>query len=117
MTQKAPRPYRSRRRTRATGLPHLAARLPRDFRSPTAVNGFIGDLIVEFTAGRVDARSAAVLGYLGQLVIQTLPLLRQEGCLNGADRAAAATAAVLRAFKNVPRGVPTPKHSNATNDS
>ncbi|HKO05041.1 MAG TPA: hypothetical protein VJW51_09845 [Candidatus Acidoferrales bacterium] len=74
----SPRPRRSRRWTRETGLPHLAAQLPKDFRSPTAVNGFIYSLTAEVTAGRVDSRTAAVLGYLTQLAIQTLPLLRIE---------------------------------------
>ncbi len=69
---------RFRRWTRESGLPHLAAQLPKDFRSPTAVNGFIYSLTVEVTAGRADSRTAAVLGYLTQLAIQTLPLLRIE---------------------------------------
>jgi hypothetical protein len=103
MTQKVPRTYKSRRRTLATGLPHLAARLPRDFRSPTAINAFIGDLIVEVTAGRADARSAAVLGYLSQLIIQTLPLLRIEGSLTDTERAAAATAAIVSAIRGPAR--------------
>ena len=77
-TAAQPRPRRSRRWTRESGLPHLAAQLPKDFRSPTAVNGFIYSLTAEVSAGRVDARTAAVLGYLTQLAIQTLPLLRSE---------------------------------------
>jgi len=75
---KQPRERSSRRRTSASALPQLAAQLPKDFRSPTAVNAFIYSLTVEFTAGRVDSRKAAVLGYLSQLAIQTLPLLRIE---------------------------------------
>ena len=75
---KQPRKPRSRRWTRESGLPHLAAQLPKDFRSPTAVNGFIYSLTAEVTVGRVDSRTAAVLGYLAQLAIQTLPLLRIE---------------------------------------
>ena len=80
MTQspKQPRPRSSRRWTRESGLSHLAAQLPKDFRSPTAVNAFIYSLTAEVTAGRVDSRTAAVLGYLTQLAIQTLPLLRSE---------------------------------------
>ena len=81
MTQSASphRPQRrSRRFTRESGFPLLAAQLPQDFRSPTAVNAFIYSLTVEVTAGRVDSRAAAVLGYLTQLAIQTLPLLRIE---------------------------------------
>jgi hypothetical protein len=100
--QHTPPNRRSRRRTRETGLPHLAACLPRDFRSPTAINGFLGDLIVEVTAGRVDSRRAAVLGYLGQLIIQTLPLLRQEHRITDAERAAAAQAAIFKAFGRTP---------------
>jgi len=73
-----PKPPRSRRWTRPSGLPHLAAQLPKDFRSPSAVNSFIYSLAVEVTAGRVESRTAAVLGYLSQLAIQTLPLLRIE---------------------------------------
>src|SRR5208282_3314078 len=75
---KQPRQPRSRRWTRESGLPHLAAQLPKDFRSPTAVNAFIYSLTAEVTAGRVEPRTAAVLGYLTQLAIQTLPLLRIE---------------------------------------
>ena len=74
----SPKPRSSRRWTRNSGLSHLAARLPTDFRSPTAVNAFIYSLTAEVTAGRVDSRTAAVLGYLTQLAIQRLPLLRIE---------------------------------------
>src|SRR5271155_2539574 len=69
---------RSRRLTRRNGLPHLAAKLPPDFRCPTHVNAFIYDLAVEVAAGRVESRTAATLGYLSQLAIQTLPLIRLE---------------------------------------
>jgi len=88
---------RSHRRTRESGLPHLAAQLPKDFRSPTAVNGFIYSLTAEVTAGRADARTAAVLGYLTQLAIQTLPLLRIE---DGPD---AREPRVFRFISHVPR--------------
>ena len=74
---------RSRRLTTENGLPHLAAQLPPDFRSPTNVNAFIYSLTVEATAGRVDSRRAAILGYLSQLAIQTLPLLRIESTPEG----------------------------------
>jgi hypothetical protein len=74
----SPRTRRSRRWTRESGLPHLAAQLPKDFRSPTAVNAFIYSLTAEVTAGRVESRTATILGYLTQLAIQTLPLLRIE---------------------------------------
>jgi len=86
MTQPSPkqRPARrSRRHTHASGLPLLAAQLPPDFRSATAVNGFIYSLTVEATAGRVEPRTAAVLGYLTQLAIQTLPQLRIESTPEG----------------------------------
>jgi hypothetical protein len=63
---------------RASGLPHLAAQLPPNFRSPSAVNSFIYSLAEEVTAGRLERHTAAVLGYLAQLAIQTLPLLRLE---------------------------------------
>jgi hypothetical protein len=106
MTQTVPRPRRSRRRTLATGLPHLAARLPRDFRSASAINSFIGDLIVEVTAGRADARSAAILGYLLQLIIQTLPLVQREGWSTEPARATAAKAAILAAFETPAPGSP-----------
>jgi len=88
MTQspKQPRQRRSRRWTRESGLPHLAAQLPADFRTPTAVNGFIYSLAVEVTAGRADSRTAAVLGYLSQLALQTLPMLRAEAEPDGAER-------------------------------
>jgi hypothetical protein len=82
---KQPRQCRPRHRTRESGLPQLAAQLPKDFRSPTAVNAFIYSLTVEFTAGRVDSRKAAVLGYLSQLAIQTLPLLRIEDGPDGRE--------------------------------
>jgi hypothetical protein len=61
----------------------LAAQLPKDFRTPTAVNAFIYSLTAEVTAGRVDSRTATVLGYLSQLAIQTLPLLRIEAWPDG----------------------------------
>ena len=73
-----PQAPRSRRRVGKNGLPFLAAQLPPDFRSPTNVNAFIYSLTTEVTAGRVKPRTAAVLGYLSQLAIQTLPLLRAE---------------------------------------
>jgi hypothetical protein len=87
MTQspKQPCPRSSRRWTRQSGLPSLAAQLPKDFRSPSAVNGFIYSLTVEVTAGRVESRTAAILGYLSQLAIQTLPLLRSESEPTGAE--------------------------------
>jgi len=68
----------SRRRTGPEGLPYLAAKLPPDFASPAHINEFIYNLSVEVVAGRVDSRRAAVLGYLSQLGIQTLPLLLQQ---------------------------------------
>ena len=71
-------PRRSRRWTSQTGFPQLAAALPPNFECAGAVNGFIYSLTAEVTAGRVDSRTAAVLGYLSQLAIQTLPLLRAE---------------------------------------
>ena len=69
---------RSRHHTRPSGLPYLASKLPSDFRTPVAVNGFIYNLAVEVTAGRVESRTAAILGYLSQLAIQTLPLLKKD---------------------------------------
>jgi len=78
---------RSRRLTRENGLPYLSAQLPPDFRCPSHVNAFIYSLTTEVTAGRVEARTAAVLGYLSQLAIQTLPLLRIEAGLTNASRA------------------------------
>jgi hypothetical protein len=81
MTQQPPKKRyqpRSRRLTSHNGLPYLASQLPPDFRCPTHVNAFIYSLSVEVTAGRVESRTAAVLGYLSQLAIQTLPLLRLE---------------------------------------
>jgi len=71
-----------RRWTRDLGLTHLAAQLPPDFRCPTHVNAFIYSLVAELTAGRVKRRTAAVLGYLSQLALQTLPLLRAEHALD-----------------------------------
>jgi len=83
MTQ--PTQKRSQRGTRrwitANALPRLAAQLPPDFRCPSHVNAFIYSLTTEVTAGRVESRTAAVLGYLSQLAIQTLPLLRAESRL------------------------------------
>jgi len=74
-------PRRSRRRMGKNGLPHLASQLPKDFRSATNVNAFVYSLTVEVTAGRVEARTAAVLGYLTQLAIQTLPHIEREAQL------------------------------------
>ena len=81
----SPKPRRSRRWISEAGLPGLAAQLPKDFRSPTAVNGFIYSLTAEVTVGRADSRTAAVLGYLTQLAIQTLPLLRIEDGPDGRE--------------------------------
>jgi len=84
MTQQTPKKRyqsRSRRLTRQNGLPYLASQLPPDFRCPTHVNAFIYSLSVEVTAGRIESRTAAGLGYLSQLAIQTLPLLRLESDL------------------------------------
>ena len=80
MTQspKQPPQRRSRRWTHQYGFPYLAERFPPNFRSPSNVNGFIYSLSAEVTLGRIDARTAATLGYLAQLAIQTLPLLRIE---------------------------------------
>ena len=74
----SPKPRRSRRLVSPGGFSQLALALPPDFQSPTAVNSFIYSLAVEVVAGRVDSRSAAVLGYLSQLALQTLPYLIAE---------------------------------------
>jgi len=49
-----------------------------DFQSAQAVNRTMGKLLEAFLAGRIPARHTAVAGYLCQLLIQTLPLLRAE---------------------------------------
>ena len=77
-TSKQPPQRRSRRWTHQYGFPYLAERFPPNFRSPSHVNAFIYSLSAEVTLGRLDARTAATLGYLAQLAIQTLPLLRIE---------------------------------------
>jgi hypothetical protein len=67
MTQPATqerRQPRSHRVTPENALPYPAAQLPPDLRSPTNVNAFIYSLTVEATAGRVDSRRPAILGYL-----------------------------------------------------
>jgi len=80
MTQspKQPRQRRTRRWTREGGLPYLLAEFPDDFSSATAVNNFIYTFSAEIIVGRLETRTATVLGYLAQLAIQTLPLLRIE---------------------------------------
>jgi len=77
---------RSRRVTRENGLPYLAAQLPKNFRTAAAINGFIYSLAVEVTAGRVESRRGALLGYLTQLALQTLPQLRFEKTPEGSGR-------------------------------
>jgi len=104
---KQPRQRPPRRWTRKSGLPQLAAQLPKDFRSPTAVNAFIYSLTAEVTAGRVEPRTAAVLGYLTQLAIQTLPLLRIEA---GPD---AAEPRIFQFITNAPRPYPPEAPANA----
>jgi len=80
MTQvpKQPPQRRSRRWTHQYGFPYLAERFPQNFRTPTNVNAFIYSLAAEVTLGRLDPRTAATLGYLTQLAVQTLPLLSLE---------------------------------------
>jgi len=80
MTQspKQPPQRRSSRWTHQYGFPYLAERFPPNFRSPSNVNASTYSLSSEVTLGRLDARTAATLGYLAQLAIQTLPLLRIE---------------------------------------
>jgi hypothetical protein len=50
----------------------------RDFRSHAAVNHALGKLFTLLADGRLDTRRAAVLGYLAQLMEQTLRGLRLE---------------------------------------
>ena len=101
---------RSRRRTGPSGFPHLAKQLPPDFRSPSAVNGFIYSLAREVTAGRVESRTAAILGYLSQLALQTLPLLRAESEPSGVDRDALVRARSLHFFSALDRPGELPDH-------
>jgi hypothetical protein len=59
-------------------LQPLTLSIPRDFRSAAAINHFIGKLVIEVSHDRVDTRKAAVLGYLCQLLLQSVTGLRRE---------------------------------------
>ncbi len=49
-----------------------------DFRTAAAINAALGNLFVQLADGRIDPRRAAVLGYLGQLLHQTLKRIGWE---------------------------------------
>jgi hypothetical protein len=72
----------SRRRIATSGFPQLAAELPPHFYEAANINGFIHSLTAEVIAGRLDRPTAAVLGYLSQLAIQTLPMLHLDEARN-----------------------------------
>ena len=82
MTNSTKQPRRSRRRISNSGFPQLAAELPPNFFEATYINGFIHLLTSEVIAGRLDRPTAATLGYLSQLALQTIPMLQHEAMLN-----------------------------------
>jgi len=49
-----------------------------DLRSATAVNHVLGNLTALLTDNRIDYRKALVLGYLCQLLLQTINLAKDE---------------------------------------
>jgi hypothetical protein len=49
-----------------------------DLRSATAVNHVLGNLTALLTDNRIDYRKALVLGYLCQLLLQTISLAKEE---------------------------------------
>jgi len=57
--------------------PHLTDNLT-DFQSAVDLNGFLSKLMLLLAQNRVSARRAAVLGYLCNLVLRTLPAIDRE---------------------------------------
>jgi len=49
-----------------------------DLRSPAAVNHLLANLSIHLMDGRIDPRTAVVLAYLCQLLLQTISMSRQE---------------------------------------
>lgn len=54
------------------------ASLSGEFKTATDLNHALGKLFRLVAAQRIPTRNAAVLGYLGQLLLQTLPTVRWE---------------------------------------
>jgi hypothetical protein len=76
----------------------------RDFRTAAAINSALGNLFVELADGRIDPRRAAVLGYLAQLLHQTLKRVAWEQIeRKPTANLQAALSAVLKAAKPATR--------------
>jgi len=69
---------RKRLRQEASRRPQDALDGVTDLRSATAVNHVLGNLTTLFTDGRIDYRKAVVLGYLCQLLLQTINMAKDE---------------------------------------
>ena len=65
------------RRRSADALAEMTASIE-DFTTAAAVNRFLGTLLKMMARGLIPRRDAAVLGYLCQLLLNTLPALRRE---------------------------------------
>ncbi len=75
-----------------------------DFRSAYAVNRALGKLFTLTSENRIPVRSAVALAYIGQLLLQSLPPLRDEFGNGGME--AIATDAVLRLGDELPQVPP-----------
>lgn len=86
-----------------TPLEPLAAEILgpiRDFRTAAAINAALGNMFVQLADGRLDARRAAVLTYMAQLMHQTLKRVGWEQIdRQPAPNLQAALATVLKAAK------------------
>ena len=76
----------------------------RDLRTGAALNHALGNLFVLTADGRISARRAVTLGYLGQLLAQTLPQINKERWYEDQDASLkeAMHAALLGPVQNTP---------------
>ena len=69
-----------------------------EFKTATAVNHALGKLFALLAKNRIPTRNAAILAYIGQLLLQSLPSVKKEVLLGrGAD---AWQEAIRRALRN-----------------
>ncbi len=68
-----------------------------EFNTATAINHFLGKLLSLAAKDRIPTRKAAVLGYIGQLLLNSLVVMREETLRGGRN------AGLKLVFHHVPR--------------
>ncbi len=76
-----------------------------EFKTATAINHFLGKLLSLAAKDRIPTRKAAVLGYIGQLLLNSLAVMREETLRGGGN------AGLKLVFHHIPR----PQRPNPAN--